>query len=123
MKTGDPDACQDGGELWTVSALPGCQQQRQQLAALLTAQVQLRGPATPGTPQRVLDRLDTANTAGRLGLQIPPFGAPAACWCARAMVVSTLTSQVINPAASARACNPVRIRAQVPSRCHRRYRP
>jgi hypothetical protein len=36
------------------------------------------------------------------------------------MVESTLTSQVINPAASARACNRVRIRAQTPARCHRR---
>jgi hypothetical protein len=76
MMTGDPDAYQDGGELWTVSVLPGSQQQRQQLATLLTAQVQLRGPATPGTPQRVVHRLDTANTAGRLGLQIPPFRRP-----------------------------------------------
>jgi hypothetical protein len=36
------------------------------------------------------------------GLQIPLFRAPAACWCARAAVESTLTSQQIRPAASAR---------------------
>jgi hypothetical protein len=46
-----------------------------------------------------------------------------ACWCARAMVESTDTSQVISPAASARACNAARIRAQVPSSCHRRNKP
>jgi hypothetical protein len=49
--------------------------------------------------------------AGRLSLQIPFLRAPAACWCARAIVGSTLTSQVISPAASARAYSPARIRA------------
>src|SRR5437762_6557547 len=39
------------------------------------------------------------------------------------MVESTPTSQVINPAASAIACSPVRILAQVPLRCQRRNRP
>ena len=39
------------------------------------------------------------------------------------MVESTETSQVISPAASARACKPVRIRAQVPSRCQARNNP
>ena len=65
-------------ELYALSASTrsGRVRGRPTLAALLTAQVQLRGPATPGTPQRVIDRLDTANTAGRLGLQIPPFSAP-----------------------------------------------
>jgi hypothetical protein len=38
-------------------------------------------------------------------------------------VESTLTSQVINPAASARACRPAKIFFQVPSRCHRRNSP
>ena len=36
---------------------------------------------------------------------------------------STETSQVISPAASARACKLVRIRAQVPSRCQDRNNP
>ena len=36
---------------------------------------------------------------------------------------STLTSQVIKPLASAWACNRVRIRCQVPSRCQRRNSP
>jgi hypothetical protein len=61
--------------------------------------------------------------AGRLGLQIPLLRAPAACWCARATVESTLMSQVISPAASARACNDVRTCRQVPSRCQRRNSP
>jgi hypothetical protein len=71
----------------------------------------------------VIGRLDPADTAGRFLLQIPFLGAPAACWCARAMVESTLTSQQISPAASAKACNAIRIRDHVPSRCQRRYRP
>jgi hypothetical protein len=67
-------------------------------------------------------RLD-GDPARRLGLQIPLFRAPAACWCARAIVESTLTSQVIRPAASAAACNAVRICCQTPARCHRRNNP
>jgi hypothetical protein len=70
----------------------------------------------------VIGRL-VIDTAGRLGLQAPLFRAPAACWCARATVESTDTSQVISPAASARACNAVTIRRQVPSRCQRRNSP
>ncbi|GAA1314778.1 hypothetical protein GCM10009634_85060 [Saccharothrix xinjiangensis] len=57
---------------------------------------------------------------GRLDLQIPLFLAPAACWCARVIVESTLTSHTIDPAASARACNAVSARRQTPARCHRR---
>jgi hypothetical protein len=56
-------------------------------------------------------------------LQIPLFRAPAACWCARMIVESTLTSHTISPAASARVCNPVRIALQTPARCQRRNNP
>ncbi len=56
-------------------------------------------------------------------LPLPPLRAPAACWWARMTVVSTLTSQVTSPRASACACNRVRIRRQVPSRCQRRNSP
>jgi len=70
----------------------------------------------------VIGRL-VIDAAGRLGLQIPLFRAPAACWCARATVESTDTSQVISPAASAQPCNAVTIRRQVPSRCHRQNSP
>jgi SnoaL-like domain len=45
---------------------------------------------------------------------------PAACWCARAIVASTLTFQVISPAASARGCRAVTICAHAPARSHRR---
>src|SRR5262245_55624625 len=39
------------------------------------------------------------------------------------MVESTDTSQTMRPAASPRACNPVRILCQVPLRCQQRNRP
>jgi hypothetical protein len=55
-----------------------------------------------------------AHPTRRLYLQIPLLRAPAACWCARAIVESTLTSQVIIPFASALACRSLRIRAHVP---------
>ncbi|MEO3793222.1 hypothetical protein ABGB14_23670 [Nonomuraea sp. B10E15] len=57
---------------------------------LLAGQMQLGGPAAAGTAQRMIGRFETL-AAGRLGLQIPLLRAPAACWCARVMVESTLT--------------------------------
>jgi hypothetical protein len=65
----------------------------------------------------------SAHTTGWFGLKIPLFRAPAACWWARTTVESTDTSQVISPAASARACKLVQIAAQVPSRCQARNNP
>ncbi len=38
--------------------------------------------------QAVIGRL-VSDPAGRLGLQVPLFRAPAACWCARVTVEST----------------------------------
>ena len=86
---------------------------------LLTGQVDLGGQPTAGPAQPMVSRLGT----GWLHLQIPLFRAPAACWCARTTVESTLTSQVISPAASARARKRARICAQVPSRCQDRNNP
>jgi hypothetical protein len=90
--------------------------------ALFAGQVHLGGQAAAGPAQAVIGRLG-GYPAGRLGLQVPLLRAPAACWCARANVESTDTSQVISPAASARACNLVMICRQVPSRCQRRNSP
>src|SRR5690348_12663649 len=42
--TSHPDAVQDGRELRAVPTLPGSQQDRHRLTALLTAQVNLGGP-------------------------------------------------------------------------------
>jgi hypothetical protein len=82
----------------------------------------LGGKPAAGTSQPVVGRLDVYS-ARFLPLQVPLWHAPAACWWARQMVESTLTCQVINPCASAWACNRVRICFQVPSRCHRRNNP
>jgi hypothetical protein len=82
----------------------------------------LGGQPAPRAPQAMVGRLG-GHPAGRLGLRGPLFRAPAACWWARATVESTETSQVISPAASARACSKVMMRAQLPSRCQRRNNP
>ena len=116
---GHADRVQHGLELWAVAPLPGGDHDGQRFLALLAGQVNLGGQPAAGPAQPVIGGL----AAGRLGLQIPLFRAPAACWCARVTVESTDTSQVISPAASARACNAVRIPAQVPSRCQRRNNP
>src|SRR5262245_20168969 len=88
-------------------------------AGLARSQEQLGGQPAPRAAQRMIGRL-VVDPTGWFGLQVPLFLAPAACWCDRAVVESTLTSQVIRPAASARACNAVSSRCQVPSRCQRR---
>jgi len=99
---GDPDALQHGLELGAVPALARGDQHRQRLLVLLVGQVHLGGQPAPRPSQAVIVRLVTG-AAGRFGLQVPLFRAPAACLCARATVESTDTSQVISPAASARA--------------------
>lgn len=86
-------------ELRAVPALPRGDHDRQRLLALFAAQVDLGRQAAAGAAQPVIGWLGP-HAAGRLGMQIPFLRAPAACWCARATVESTLTSQVISPAAS-----------------------
>jgi hypothetical protein len=119
---GDLDGVQDGLELGAIAPLARGDQDRQGFLALLAGQVHLGGQPATGAAQAVIGGLGL-HPAGRLGLQIPLFRAPAACWCALAVVESTDTSQVISPAASARACKDVRISRQVPSRCQRRNSP
>jgi hypothetical protein len=53
-------------ELRTVPALPGGQHYRQRAPTLLTTEVDLRGPAAPGSPQPVIGRL----VPGRLSLLV-----------------------------------------------------
>jgi len=121
-RPGHGDALQRGLELRAVAALARGDQDRQRFLVLLAGQVGLGGQPAAGAAQGVVGRLGV-HPAGRFGLQIPFFRAPAACWCARAIVESTLTSQVISPAASARPCSLVKIARQVPFRCHRRNSP
>ena len=54
---GHPDPVEHHAELRTVPAVPGGQDQRQRATPLLTAKVDLRGPATPGTHPTVISRL------------------------------------------------------------------
>jgi hypothetical protein len=90
----DVDAVQDGLELGRVAALPGGHDRGQHLLALFTSQWIL-----VVSPPRERPSAWSSGSAER-----PPGGsccwpgcrrAPAACWCARAIVESTLTSQVI----------------------------
>lgn len=74
----NPNSVQDRDELRTVPTLTSRQHHCQGLLPLLTRQVQLRGQPTTRATQGMVVRLD-ADAAGRLGLQIPLFRAPAAC--------------------------------------------
>jgi hypothetical protein len=116
---GHPDAPEHGLELRAVPALARGDHDGQWFLPLLAGQVDLGGQAAAGPAQTMIGGL-ILDAAGRLGLPIPLFRAPAACWCARAIVESTETSQVISPAASALACSAVLIVRQVPFRCQRR---
>jgi hypothetical protein len=120
-RPGDPDAPEHGLELRAVPALARRDDDGQGFLPLLARQVHLGGQPAAGPAQAMIGRL-VIDAAGRLGLQVPLFRAPAACWCARAIVESTETSQVISPAASARACSAVTNLRQVPFRCQRRNR-
>ena len=89
--------------------LAGREQQRQQLAPALRAEMDLRREAALAA-------------AERLGRGVPPF-APAACWCARTMVPSTKwTVQSNCPAASARAWTAANTRSHTPASRQRRKR-
>ena len=80
---GDLDALEHGLELRGIPALPRGDHDRQRFVPLLAGQVYLAGQPAAGTAQAVIGRL-VIGAAGRLGLQIPLFRAPAARWCARA---------------------------------------
>ncbi len=97
--TGHPDPLQDRLELRRVAPLTGSDHNRQRLLTLLGGQVQLRGQPAPRPADPVIVRLDVDPARG-FTLVSPFIRAPAACWCARATVESTLTSQVISPSAS-----------------------
>src|SRR5205814_8070228 len=86
---GAADAPPHGLELRAVATLPRSDQDRQRFLALLAGQVHLGCQPAAGAAQAMIARLGV-HPAGRLSLQIPLFRAPAACWCARATVESTL---------------------------------
>jgi len=118
---GDADFVQDRLELRGVAALSGGEHNRHGLLPLLDGQVELGGQATARAAKAMVVRLD-GDAAGRLGLQVPLFLAPAACWWARQTVEPALMSKLMSPLASAWACSWAKIRCQLPSRCQRRNR-
>jgi hypothetical protein len=110
---GHPDTFDYRDDLRAVAPLPGGQHDRQRLLPLLAAQMRLGGqPAARPTPTR--DR--PARRGSRRAVR--PAGPPFTRSGGRPMRAGD--GRVMRPAASAKACNTVRIRAQVPSRCQRR---
>ena len=113
------------GDAVSTAGTAGCRRaaggdhDRQRFLPLLTRQVDLGGQPAAGPAQPMVGR-----SRRRVAPPADPLCAPRPRADGRATTVeSTLTSQVISPAASARACNRVRMRAQVPSRCQRRNNP
>ncbi len=96
ISSGDPDPGQHRLELRRITTLTGGHQQRQRLLILLGRQMQLGRPTSPRPAQRVVGRFGLADPAWRFFLPFALDAAPAACWCARSIVESTLTSQVIS---------------------------
>src|SRR5689334_25386108 len=74
-----------------------------------------RQAAAAASQPLVVRMLDPLFTSARLGRR----RAPLACWWARAVELSTLTSQTTSPAASERVWAWARLRSQVPSRRQR----
>src|SRR5215475_13737123 len=99
---------QQRGESGRLVALPRREHQRHRLATPLDPQVDLRRETALAPTERL-----------RLG---PPF-APAACWWARTIVLSTkCTSQSSWPAASAARWTAAKIASQIPASRHQRKR-
>ena len=114
-----PDRVQDRLQLGTVMPLAGGEHHAQRPAAAVAAKVNLGGQPAPGTAKRLglvtgVPPLVSAR-AGRLR-------APAACWWARTLVASTLTTHSSSPTASDLVWAWANSRSQVPSRRQRTKR-
>ena len=92
---------------------------RQWSTLAIAGKVQLGAQPASAPPGRlVFGVLDPPFSSSKLGLR----RAPAACWCARATVLSTLTSHTISPAVSDLICVWAKSRFEVPSRRQRAKR-
>jgi hypothetical protein len=92
---------------------------RQWSTLAIAGKVQLAAQPTSAPPEHlVFGVLDPLFSSSKLGLR----RAPAACWCARATVQSTLTSYTNSPAVSDLVCEWAKSRLQVPSRRHQTKR-
>jgi hypothetical protein len=96
--------------------LPGRDHNRERSPLPVAGQVELGRQAAPTAPEPFVGRMvDPLFASARLGRR----RAPLACWWARAVELSTLTSQITSPTASDFICAWARIRSQVPSRRQR----
>src|SRR5215218_432418 len=117
--TGHRDRVQNRLELGRVVPLTRGEHHAKRPAAAVAAQVELGGQPTPGAAERLglvtdLPPLVSAR-AGRLR-------APAACWWARTLLESTLTTHSNSPTASDLVWAWASSRSQVPSRRQRMKR-
>ena len=112
----DADAVQDGCQLGAVMPVAGRDDDRERPAFAVASHMDFaRQPATAVPESLVGGVADPFFSSARLGRR----RAPLAWWCARAVELSTLTSQTTSPTASDRVCACARIRSQVPSRRQR----
>jgi hypothetical protein len=93
-----------------------CDDDRERPSFAVAGQMELGCQSTAAAPESLVGRVaDPFFSSARLGRR----RAPLACWWARAVVLSMLTSQTTSPAASERVCTCARMRSQVPSRRQR----
>lgn len=110
------NAVQDRRQLGTVMSLAGRDDNRERSSLAVAGQMHLaRQPAAAAPESLVGEVADPFFSSARLGRR----RAPLACWWARAVVLSMLTSQTTSPTASERVCACASIRSQVPSRRQR----
>jgi hypothetical protein len=119
LRAHHPDGVEHHSELGALVALARGHDHRQRSPSPAASQMQLGRQPSPAPPERLVLRVgDPLFASSRLGAR----RAPAACWCAREIVLSTLTSHITSPAASEFICTWANSRSQVPSRLQRAKR-
>lgn len=107
---------QDRRQLRTVMPMAGRDDDRERSSFAVAGQMHFaRQPAAAAPESLVGGVVDPFFSSARLGRR----RAPLACWWARVVELSMLTSQMTSPTASDLVCACARIRSQVPSRRQR----
>lgn len=115
---GDADAVEQGQELRVAAVLAGSHDDSHRQAAAVDREVGLGAQPAPGPAEPLA--LHGEGLDG--GAAAPFFRAPAACWCARMTVESTLMTHSTAPAESSFTMTSSRIRCHVPSAVRSRSR-
>ncbi len=118
-KTGHPDGIEYRLKLRALVALARRHDDRERSPLPVAGEVHLARQSSPTTSDRLVRWMgDPLFTSRMLGSRL----APAACWWAQAMVLSTLTSHSRSPTAVDLVCAWASKRSQVPSRLRRTKR-